>query len=170
MRRASRIVGTRTGSRRDDQEIEKGIRRNVPVEIGTAARGVESERGCGEELTRHKVPFPARAVRKSDPRAARNIFETARDGRKKKAPGETNVSRGEVYWGIRNRSVLLHLKRERCHPKATQRAYLSHEETPVRLGSDRGFALGLLSRAREGFPPFSWHALGPRDSHGHPRF
>ena len=51
MRRASRIVGTRTGSRRDDQEIEKGIRRNVPVEIGTAARGVESERGCGEELT-----------------------------------------------------------------------------------------------------------------------
>jgi hypothetical protein len=46
---------------------------DATVEIGTAARGVESERGCGEELTSAQVPFPARAVRKTDPRAARAV-------------------------------------------------------------------------------------------------
>jgi hypothetical protein len=47
----------------------------------------------------------------------------------------------------------MHLKRERCHPKATKRAFLSHEETPVRLGSDRGYRTRASQSGEGRFSP-----------------
>jgi len=70
-------------------------------------------------------------------------------GRKKKAPGETNVSRGRGFTGefVTKLARLLHLSWERW-------ASLSHEEAPVRLGVVTGASQSPV-RAREGVPSLS---------------
>jgi hypothetical protein len=65
----------------------------------------------------------------------RNVPACIKGGRKKKPRGRRPFPGARVYWG--SIASLLHLSWKRCHPRATQRAFLRHGKPKQAAGGRR---------------------------------